>query len=295
MNATTGAVDYRFEQWKGTAELAIDHYSGLFEMVEQAGAPQGAFKVFLLLGQKGVYLVRYHLKNQALEQQRIADALPADGVASPLEAQQAAANEVRWAEAFSSCTGLGVDIVILLVGVAAGGVGGGALIVWKLAELGPSAVKCTLAYQAWSAGIDQRAAWKDSSVGQVLWVAADVADIGLTTRKIYQGVDRLRRVASWGERFNRPAARYVAEAVQWHEGARLALVHLPNLALKGANLFALPRTLDSRRLAEEIHLAAGAKVNGLAAPPLFSPLEEVRRWSGLSAESFELPFYWPRF
>jgi hypothetical protein len=295
MSVTTGATDYRVEPWKGMADLAIDHYSGLFEMIEQARGPHGAAKVFLLLGQKGVYLVRYHVKSRGLEQQRIADAMSPELGAWRWEAQRESENEVRWAEAFSTCAGLGVDIVILLVGVATGGVGGGALIVWKLAELGPSAIKCTMAYQAWSASVNQRPAWKDSTMGQVVFIAAEVADLGLTTRKIYQGVDRLRRVATWGERFERPAARHLAEAVQWHEGARLALVHLPNLTLKGANLMSLPRTLNSSQLANEIARAADQTEFTPTTLPFLWPVDEVRRWSGLTTDAWNLPFWMPRF
>jgi hypothetical protein len=228
-------------------------------MVEASSERAAAVKIFLLLGQKGVYLLTFRLKTGALEHTRIAGGIQ-DDARQAEKLRREALLEARWAEVIGACGPLAFDLLLVGVGVATSAGGGWAVILARAPDILVGAAQCYVVYEAYSAAQAGRTAWAETSAGRAFVTTVDAVDVVLTSTHLVKSVGKFTQAAKLLQRDTVHFGRDVAEAVAWREGAKIALVHLPGLVLNSANLLASARTLTA------------AEVEQALRPLLFAPL-----------------------
>jgi hypothetical protein len=281
----------RIQMWRNWAQLGVDHYSGLFEMVEKGGERAGVLKLFLLLGQKGIYLVKFNAKNKSLEQQVLTDELTLD-VDLAEKLMRDAQIESLWADMMGTCGALGFDTVLIIVGAATAGAGGMAMIGWKVASAGINAIKCAMAWDAYESTKAGLPVFKATAAGKLMAITADIADIAVTGRMLSLSFGSAKRAMGLVRNDSLKYGRNIAEAVLLREGAKIGLVHLPNMVLKSANLLDSAKTLSANELTAVLQKACDRSTSTPYFDPWMDFEQSFQPFFDLTLPSYWLPSDW---
>lgn len=215
--------------YRDVSKFGHDQITALYELVEAAAptARSGTARLFLGVGAIGFYIVKMGLDGAAVEISR--KGTSAELVAQlQLRHERAAKKTQAAAAVLGECGG---TLIVAALGVLTGPLAG---LLIASAMIGTA--KCLIALDR------ARHAWQgtkslfDSSDGKVVELVIDVADLGVAVGTAAKGVTKTLAVRALAGRGAALGHRAALGQIAANEIAKLVIVHVPGLVLKGENL-----------------------------------------------------------